>query len=73
MINSIKHWFEKHGFEVLTRMANTLGIPVGKLRVFFIYANFFTVGALFLVYLFLAFVLWLKDVFFIKRPSVWDL
>ena len=37
-MNKIRHWFEKHGFEVSSRFADTLGMKVKNVRLFFIYA-----------------------------------
>jgi phage shock protein PspC (stress-responsive transcriptional regulator) len=73
VINSLRHKFEKEWFGVLTRMGTKLGIPVSKLRVFFIYSTFATAGIFFLFYLALAFMLWVKDIFVTRRPSVFDL
>lgn len=64
---------EYEWFGVLTRLGSRIGIPVGKLRVFFIYSLFATVGGSFILYLTLAFFFWLKDILIIKRPSVFDL
>lgn len=72
-INNLRHKAEHEWFGVLTRMGATLGIPVSKLRVFFIYSTYATAGIFFLVYLALAFLLWVKDIFIIRRPSVFDL
>ncbi|RST26191.1 PspC family transcriptional regulator [Chryseobacterium lacus] len=72
-ISSIRHKIEREWFGTLTRMGTKLGIPVSKLRVFFIYSTFATVGFFFLVYLMLAFSLWVKDIFISRRPSVFDL
>ncbi|MBP7173133.1 MAG: PspC family transcriptional regulator [Cloacibacterium sp.] len=73
MIHNLRHRFEREWFGVLSRMGSRLGIPVAKLRVFFIYSTFATAGVFFLFYLLLAFLLWLKDCLIIKRPSVFDL
>lgn len=73
IITDIRHRVEKEWFGVLTRMGTKLGIPLTKLRVFFIYSTFATAGFFFLVYLFLAFMLWVKDIFITRRPSVFDL
>ncbi len=73
IINNIRHKMEKEWFGVLTRMGTKLGIPVSKLRVFFIYSTFATAGFFFLFYLALAFMLWLKDIFVTRRPNVFDL
>ncbi len=60
-------------FGTLTRVGSKLGIPVSKLRVFFIYSTFVTAGFFFLVYLGMAFTLWVKDIFITRRPNVFDL
>ena len=73
IITEIRHNVEREWFGTLTRMGAKLGIPVSKLRVFFIYSTFATVGFFFLVYLVMAFSLWVKDIFVIRRPSVFDL
>jgi len=73
MIDNIRHRFEREWFGVLTRMGSKLGIPVSKLRVFFIYPTFATAGIFFLFYLGLAFTLWIKDCIVVKRPNVFDL
>ncbi|MEJ8604075.1 PspC family transcriptional regulator [Riemerella anatipestifer] len=73
MFENLRHRFEREWFGVLTRMGSKLGIPVSKLRVFFIYSTFATAGVFFLLYLGLAFLLWIKDIFIVRRPSVFDL
>lgn len=72
-ISQVRHRVEKEWFGVLTRMGTRLGIPVSKLRVFFIYSTFATVGIMTLIYLMMAFLLWVKDIFITRRPSVFDL
>lgn len=73
MFDNLRHKMEREWFGVLTRMGAKLGIPVSKLRVFFIYSTFATAGFFFLIYLGLAFILWIKDIFITRRPSVFDL
>ena len=72
-INNFRHKLEREWFGVLTRMGTKLGIPVAKLRIFFIYSTFATAGIFFLFYLGLAFILWVKDIFITRRPNVFDL
>lgn len=72
-ITNVRHNVEREWFGVLTRMGSKLGIPVTKLRVFFIYSTFATAGFFFLIYLILAFSLWVKDIFVTRRPNVFDL
>ena len=72
-ISNIRYYLEKHGFYVSTRMADKLGMRAKNVRLFFIYASFFTMGIGFVVYLILAFWLKLKDLIYTKRTSVFDL
>ena len=72
-VSIIRHFFEKYGFAVSTRLADSLGMNVKSVRLFFIYASFTTVVGGFLIYLTLAFWLKLKDLIYTKRTSVFDL
>ncbi|MCP9201182.1 PspC domain-containing protein [Gramella sp. GC03-9] len=72
-VSNIRYFFEKHGFYVSSRMADKLGMRAKNVRLFFIYASFFTMGAGFIIYLILAFWLKLKDLIYTKRTSVFDL
>ena len=72
-IHAVRHYFERHGFAVSTRLADRLGMRVTNVRLFFIYISFVTVGLSFALYLTLAFVLRLKDMVYTKRSSVFDL
>ena len=72
-ITNFRHRIEHEWFGTLTRFGSRLGIPVSKLRVFFIYSTFATAGFFFLVYLVMAFTLWVKDIFITRRPNVFDL
>jgi len=73
IITNIRHFFEKHGFEVASRLADRLGMRATNVRLFFIYITFVTAGLWFGVYLTLAFWLRLKDMMYTKRSSVFDL
>lgn len=72
-IYNIRSFFEKHGFEVASRVADKIGMRAKNVRLFFIYISFATVGLWFGVYLTLAFLLRLKDLVYTKRTSVFDL
>jgi phage shock protein PspC (stress-responsive transcriptional regulator) len=72
-IESLRHFFEKHGFAVSSRLADRLGMNVSNVRLFFIYISFVTLGFSFGIYLTLAFLLRLKDMIYTKRSSVFDL
>lgn len=73
MIDSIRHFFERNGFGVFSRLADGLGMRAVNVRLYFIYVTFFTVGLSFGFYLTLAFVFKLKDLIYTKRSSVFDL
>ena len=72
-ILKLKYFFEKYGFLVSSRLADTLGMRANSVRLFFIYISFVTAGLWFGVYLTLAFWLRLKDLIRAKRSSVFDL
>lgn len=73
LVYKIRHYFEKHGFFVASRLADRLGMRVKSVRLFFIYVSFATLGVWFAVYLTLGFFLRLKDLVYTKRTSVFDL
>ena len=72
-INDVRHFFERNGFGVFSRLADRLGIHAKNVRIFFIYISFVTVGLSFGLYLTLAFIIKLKDLIYTKRNSVFDL
>ncbi|MEZ4875052.1 MAG: PspC domain-containing protein [Flavobacteriaceae bacterium] len=73
VIPNIRHFFEKHGFYVSSRLAERLGMRAKTVRLSFIYVTFATFGAGFALYLVLAFWLKIKDLIYTKRSSVFDL
>lgn len=72
-VYKIKHYFEKHGFYVSSRLADRLGMRAKNVRLFFIYLSFATLGAGFALYITFAFFMKLKDLVYTKRSSVFDL
>ncbi len=73
VIYKIRHFFEKYGFAVSSRLADKLGMRAKNVRLFFIYVSFATLGVGFAIYLTLAFWIRLKDLIYTKRTSVFDL
>lgn len=69
----MKHYLEKHGFYVSSRLADRLGMRAKNVRLFFIYLSFATLGVGFAVYITFAFLMKLKDLVYTKRSSVFDL
>jgi len=72
-IYKIRHYFEKHGFYVSSRLADRLGMRARNVRLFFIYLSFATLGVGFVLYITAAFWLRIKDLVYTKRSSVFDL
>ena len=72
-IHSVRHYFERNGFHVSSRLADRLGMRAMNVRLFFIYISFVTVGLSFAFYITLSFLLRLKDMIYTKRNSVFDL
>ena len=72
-VNAVRHYFERHGYHVSSRLADRLGMRAQNVRLFFIYISFVTLGFSFGIYLTLAFLLRLKDMIYTKRGSVFDL
>lgn len=73
LVYKIRHFFEKYGFAVSSRLADKLGMRAKNVRLFFIYVSFATLGVGFAIYLTLAFWIRLKDLIYTKRTSVFDL
>lgn len=77
MFASIIHFFEKYAFGVCEWWGKKLGIRSTKIRLYFIYTAFITLGSTFLVYLIMAFLLEhkssIKNLFRSRRSSVWDI
>lgn len=73
LVYNIRHFFERHGFNVASRLADRLGMRAKSVRLFFIYVSFVTAGVGFALYLTFAFWLRLKDLVYTKRTSVFDL
>ena len=73
MLERLRNKLEANGFEVISRISDKFGLRASKLRLLFIYLSFATLGITFVFYLVIAFFLWLKDGFVVKRKSVFDL
>jgi len=73
MIEKIRSYFEKQGFDVLSRTGDRIGVKASKIRLFFIYASFMTLGSPLILYFALMFVIQMKDSIRSRRTSVFDL
>lgn len=73
MFDRLRNFLEFNGFNVISRIADRFGVRASKLRLLYIYLSFVTLGATFGFYLIMAFFLWVKDGFIVRRKSVFDL
>jgi phage shock protein C len=73
MIDNIKTWFERQAFGVCDWWGEKLSIKSSKIRLFFIYTSFITIGSPLIIYMIMAFVLNLRNMVRRQRGSVWDL
>jgi len=70
---NLVYFLQKHGFHVSRRIADRLGIRARIVRLSFVYLSFVTLGFGFAFYLFIGFMLKIKDLIYTKRTSVFDL
>lgn len=73
MIERIRSFFEKNGFEVSSRLGQRMGVRADLVRLFFIYTSFVTFGSPVILYLTLAFMMRTKDYLLQRKVSVFDL
>jgi phage shock protein C len=74
MINRIQAFFEKQFFGVCQWWGDRLGVKPSRVRIYFIYTSFITIGSPVLIYLLMAFLLEHKDVLKgFRKKRVWDL
>lgn len=71
----IEYWrntIEMSAFGVCQAIGDRFGIQASRIRLYFIYTSFITVGSPFVVYLVLAF--WMNVKRYLRRPNrlVWD-
>lgn len=75
-IDKIASWFEQRAFGVCNWWGRKLGIRPTRIRMYFIYLSFFTVGSPVIMYFIMAFILEHKEYFKprrYRRASIWDL
>lgn len=71
--NNLRAYLEPRGFEVCSRLGDRMGIKASRVRLFFIYASFMTMGSPLIAYFGLAFIIQIKDYIHSRRTSVFDL
>jgi len=73
MMDKLRSFLERWGFEVCTRTGERMGITPGVVRRYFIYTSFLTFGSPLILYLVLAFWIQIKDHLRSRRFSVLDI
>jgi phage shock protein C len=68
----ILKYFEQQAFGVCARLGDYIGVPISRIRLFFIYSTFLTAGSPILVYLSLAFLMNLRRYLRQRRYSIWS-
>jgi phage shock protein C len=70
-MEELKSFFEQNAFGVCQYLGEKLGISPGRIRTYFIYLSFGTLGSSIFIYLFLAF--WINIKRYLKKATaIWD-
>lgn len=68
-----KSLIEKTAYGVCTKIGDKIGLSTRRIRLFFIYTSFLTLGSPVIVYMILAFWMNMRNYAREKRTAVWDL
>ncbi|HUH74924.1 MAG TPA: hypothetical protein VLZ75_11040 [Chitinophagales bacterium] len=72
-IEKSRDFIESSIYGVCAYLGRKLDMPSKKVRMFFVYASFLTLGSPVIIYLTLAFILNLRFMIKTKRNPVWDI
>lgn len=68
-----KSLIEKTAYGVCTKIGEKIGLSTRRIRLFFIYTSFLTLGSPVIIYMILAFWMNMHNYAREKRTAVWDL
>jgi phage shock protein C len=68
-----KSLIEQKAYGVCTKIGEKIGLSTRRIRVFFIYTSFLTLGSPVIIYMILAFWMNMRRYAREKRTAVWDL
>lgn len=68
-----KSLIEQTAYGVCTKIGEKMGLSTKRIRLFFIYTSFLTLGSPLIVYMILAFWMNMRNYAREKRTAVWDL
>ncbi|MCB9251638.1 MAG: PspC family transcriptional regulator [Flavobacteriales bacterium] len=72
-IDSLKYYLEQRAFGVCSWLGQKIGIKSERVRLYFLYLSFGTLGSSIILYLLLAFWLNIKNYIKEGRRTTWDL
>lgn len=72
-MEKIKFFVEKHAFGVCSYIGHKLGISSGKIRLYFIYTSFITMGSPLIIYLIIAFWMNIKKYMRPNKNNLWEI
>ena len=72
-MQNLKYFVEKHVFGVCSYLGERLGISGARIRLYFIYTSFITMGSPIIIYLILAFWINIKKYIRHHRNTTWDI
>lgn len=72
-MSNVRSFFDETVYGVCAYIGRKLNMPGKNIRLFFVYASFFTFGSPIIIYLIVAFWMKLKSMVNGKRNPVWDL
>jgi phage shock protein C len=72
IIQPILDIFERQAFGVCSWLGDKLQMPGARIRLFFVYASFITLGSPLIVYLHMAFILRLKEYVKSRKTQAWE-
>lgn len=71
-MQSLKNLLEHSAFGVCTLLGDKMGIATARVRLYFIYFSFVTLGSPVILYLFMAFWLNIRKYIGTKRRVIWE-
>jgi phage shock protein C len=72
-INYFRDIIERRFYGVCSFLGRKMSIPSRRVRMFFVYASFLTMGSPIIIYLIIAFIMNLRNMIKTKRNPVWDI
>jgi phage shock protein C len=72
-MEKLKYFVEKHAFGVCSYLGDRFGISSSKIRLYFIYTSFITMGSPVILYLIMAFWINIKKYMKPNKNTLWEI